>query len=162
MVNVDAPVINVDAPDLKTLEKSSKQLIDAFKNIVIPAQIQTDIQPLLREQKKTNRLLEELPLGGGGGGGSNWTAVNEVGTTQPLTLQQSGMQTIDTPLAIRVDDTTTASVTYVGQAAIGTATSAATWQIQKLDESSGIATTWADGDASYDNIWDNRASLSYS
>jgi len=64
--------------------------------------------------------------------------------------------------AIRVDDYTTANVTYVGKAAIASATSAGVWQVMKVDESTGTVITWADGDSSFDNIWDNRASLSYS
>lgn len=67
--------------------------------------------------------------------------------------------------ALRMDDVTTTSVTYVGKAAIGTATSAALWQVKKIDESGTPQTlviTWADGDDSYNNVWDNRASLSYS
>jgi hypothetical protein len=57
---------------------------------------------------------------------------------------------------------TSGSVTYVGKAAIGSATSSAVWQIKKIDESSGTVITWADGNSSFDNIWDNRASLTYS
>jgi hypothetical protein len=70
--------------------------------------------------------------------------------------------TYDLPVAERIDDTTTADVLYVGLAAIGTATSAATWQVQKISTASGVVVTWADGNSSYDNIWDNRASLTYS
>lgn len=66
--------------------------------------------------------------------------------------------------ALQLDDVTTSNVTYVGVATIGTATSAASWQIKKIDESGTPETlviTWADSDDSYDNVWDDRASLSY-
>lgn len=63
---------------------------------------------------------------------------------------------------IRVDDTTTAGVTYIGEAAIGSTASQLVWQIIKIDESSGLLLTWADGNDYFDNSWDNRASLSYS
>lgn len=64
---------------------------------------------------------------------------------------------------VRYDDAGS-SVTYIGKASPGTATSAASWQISKLDESSSPDFTllYADGNANFDNIWDNRASLSYS
>lgn len=65
---------------------------------------------------------------------------------------------------IRLDDTTTANVTYIGKAALtgsAIATSSAVWQVQKIDETTGMIITWADGDASFNNIWDNRASLTY-
>ena len=65
-------------------------------------------------------------------------------------------------LALQLDDTSTANVTYIGKAKIGSATDGAVWQIQKLDETSGLIITWADGNDGYDNIWDNRVSLSYS
>lgn len=65
-------------------------------------------------------------------------------------------------LTLRLDDTTTANVTYVGYGGIGAATSAATWRIKKLDETTGLVITWADGNRKFDNVWDNRASLSYS
>lgn len=64
--------------------------------------------------------------------------------------------------AIVVDDTTTASVTYVGKARPGSVTSSGVWQVKKIDQTSGVVITWADGNTLFDNIWDNRASLSYS
>lgn len=67
-----------------------------------------------------------------------------------------------TQQAVIIDDTTTANTTYIGKAAIGSATSGAVWQIAKLDTSSGMVKTWADGDSLFNNIWDDRASLSYS
>jgi len=61
-----------------------------------------------------------------------------------------------------LDDYTTTNVTYVGYATAGTATSAASWKIIKIDETNGLAITLADGDEEYNNIWDNRVTLSYS
>ena len=63
--------------------------------------------------------------------------------------------------ALQLDDTSTVDTTYIGYAAIATLTSAASWQIMKLDDSSGLAITWADGNDSYDNEWDDRTSLTY-
>ena len=64
--------------------------------------------------------------------------------------------------ATRIDEAS-ATITYVGKAVPGTATSAATWQIQRLtDTGSGLTVEWADGDDAFDNEYDNRASLSYS
>lgn len=52
---------------------------------------------------------------------------------------------------------------YVGQAAFGSATSAAVWRISRMTDSGSLTTIeYADGDVSFDNIWDNRAALSYS
>lgn len=51
---------------------------------------------------------------------------------------------------------------YVGKATIGSATSAAVWQIKKIDTTSPIVITWADANDSFDNVMDNATSLSYS
>ena len=66
--------------------------------------------------------------------------------------------------ALRIDNVTTTNVTYVGKAALGASTSDSVWQIQKIDESQTPETTiitWADSNDKYDNVWDNRASLTY-
>lgn len=54
-------------------------------------------------------------------------------------------------------------ITYIGTAQPGTATSDADWKIKRLDESDStdIQILWADGDALFDNIWDDRVSLTY-
>ena len=54
---------------------------------------------------------------------------------------------------------------YLGKAAIGSATSAAVWQIKKFtyDVSNNLTgILWANGNESFANIWDNYATLSYS
>lgn len=56
---------------------------------------------------------------------------------------------------------TVGALTYIGNAPIGSATSAAVWQIKRL-ETPGLTKLWADGNDNFDNVWDNRASLSYS
>lgn len=65
-------------------------------------------------------------------------------------------------VAVKIDETLSGT-TYVGSAPLGSATASAVWQIKKIVESAGITTiTWADGNSVFDNIWDNRASLTYS
>lgn len=64
------------------------------------------------------------------------------------------------PSAIRLDNTTTANVIYVGKATPGTATSSTTWQVQKIDQSTGTVITWSDT-GKFTQIWDNRAILTY-
>lgn len=61
----------------------------------------------------------------------------------------------------RIDEAS-ATVTYIGDATIGSATSVASWRIKKIDTTSGTSITFADGDGNFDNIWNNRASLTYS
>lgn len=64
--------------------------------------------------------------------------------------------------AMQIDEVSS-TVTYLGLAKSGTPTSASLWQIRKISVSSTVTSfTWADGDGNYDNVWDNRASLTYS
>lgn len=65
-----------------------------------------------------------------------------------------------TQLATRIDDSAT-PIIYIGKAPIASGTSSAVWQVVKLDTTSGLVKTFADGNASFDNVWDNRASLTY-
>ena len=60
-------------------------------------------------------------------------------------------------------DEASSTVTYIGEAAIGSATSEALWRIKKLTVSGSVTgITWAGGSQAFTNIWDNRAALSYS
>ena len=69
-------------------------------------------------------------------------------------------QTVSGPFqTLRMNDG--ATYLYIGKAVIGTATSAASWQVQRITQAD-TTIVWADGNASFDNIWDNYASLSYS
>jgi hypothetical protein len=165
VVNVPETQVNIEAVDLKPIEKSvsdsSKEVVKAVKGIKIPELNTTPIEKLLQ---KTNKLLDELPdlmPSGGGGGGSSWVAVNEDGTPIPLNTVNGGLTTESVALATRIDDTAD-PIIYIGKAAIGSSTASAVWQITKLDTSSGLIKTWADSDSSFNNVWDNRASLSYS
>jgi YD repeat-containing protein len=54
---------------------------------------------------------------------------------------------------------------YIGKAAPGSSESSAVWQIQKMvyDASNDMTErNWADGNVKFDNVWTNRAALSYS
>lgn len=64
-----------------------------------------------------------------------------------------------TSYALRYDEG--ATYTYIGEALPGTATSAASWRIKRLTNADNTI-VWADGDSDFDNIYDNRVSLSYS
>lgn len=60
-------------------------------------------------------------------------------------------------------DEPSSTVCYIGRASIGTATSESLWQIKRISVSGNITSVeWANGDDAFNQIWDNRASLSYS
>ena len=149
VVNVDAPVVKVDAPDLKPLEKASQKLLDAIKGIVIPAQIQTDITPLLKEQKKTNKLLEEMPIGGGGGGG----------LTVPYELIDGAVPvTSGGVAAFQVNDIEDAATSYFGFTKTD-----GEYMIKEVTDTSVYYATISNNGAvtSYTDAWANRATLTY-
>lgn len=72
-----------------------------------------------------------------------------------------GIVVKDVSLTTLYDDSTD-PICYLGQSLPGTPTSSASWRISKINFTSGVVTTWADGNSNFDNIWDNRVSLSYS
>ena len=58
-------------------------------------------------------------------------------------------------------DQVTSTLFYVGEATFAAPTSSSTWRIRKIDTSTGVDVKWADGNSNYDNVWDDRASLTY-
>jgi hypothetical protein len=64
------------------------------------------------------------------------------------------------PESIRIDDTGTYQ--YFGYAPIASDEAGGVWKISRLTSANPQALLWADGNSNYDNVWANRASLSYS
>lgn len=63
--------------------------------------------------------------------------------------------------SVRIDDVS-ATVSYIGRALVGTATNTAAWQIMKVEVSGTVTSIkTADSNDKFDNIWDNRTSLTY-
>lgn len=85
--------------------------------------------------------------------------------------QRNGIQTKEQMLisygilTVNTDETTTSGVIYVGLAAVGTATSAASWKMFEFYDLTHAEDPYkmrlCDGDELFDNIWDNRASVTY-
>jgi hypothetical protein len=63
-------------------------------------------------------------------------------------------------LTIRVDQAAS-PILYVGKAPTGSAEASAVWQIIKVDLSTVILVKYADGDAEFDNVWNDRSTLTY-
>lgn len=76
---------------------------------------------------------------------------------------RAGFQNVSSmPLAMRIEWADSATC-YAGWAVAGAAESAGSWRIKKIVVSGeDVTVTWADGNSSFDNAWDDRASLSYS
>jgi hypothetical protein len=74
----------------------------------------------------------------------------------------SSVSSTDTTYSIRVDDASS-TVTYVGEAQTGSSELSAVWRIKKLTTTGTVLSIeWADGNQQFDNVWTNRATLSYS
>jgi hypothetical protein len=79
---------------------------------------------------------------------------------RPVKILGSGLKS---PTAKIVDDVSTANVTYIGVAPVGSLVSDALWSIKKIDESGSpntVVITWAGG-GEFDQVWNNRLSLTY-
>ena len=71
------------------------------------------------------------------------------------------MPTVIGPLANQLDQVD-ATTTYIGEATPGTTLASALWRIKKVVETGpDVTITWADGNSDFDNIWDDRLSLTY-
>lgn len=73
-------------------------------------------------------------------------------------------ETVLIPELTVLGDTASSTVSYIGKATPGSATSAPVWQICKivLDGSGNfLSQKWANGDGNFANIWDDRATLTY-
>lgn len=92
------------------------------------------------------------------------TAANVLTLTYNTTLQDDTDQLqifLSTELETRVDETTNATYTYVGKAVPGTPTASAYWQVFRFETSGNINLEYADNNDAFDNVWDNRDSLTY-
>ena len=118
----------------------------------------------LRDVIDTSALDHQALLNLQGGSATeryHLTAAQHTALTTNLqqTIEQYAMPTY----ALRYDEVS-ATEAYLGEADEGSATSGAVWRIKKLTFGPGndVVTEWADGNSNFDNIWDNRVSLSYS
>lgn len=77
---------------------------------------------------------------------------------------ESGAASFQAPDMTLRYDVASSTVSYIGKAKLGTPTSSAGWKIKRLttDAAGGVVVEYADGDAEFDNVWDNRANLVYS
>lgn len=166
-LKVDAPVVNVSpasvSVDLKGIEKILKtEIPKAFNESItlIPPTVipetpdrWDEVLEWLSSIDTASRMKPQFPSGLATAAkqDSMITAIGNIsGTSRYTTL---------------LDETTTTNVTYIGKAVLtgsSIATSSAAWQISKFDESGSVSTLkYADGDELFNNIWDNRASLTY-
>jgi hypothetical protein len=114
-------------------------------------------------------------------GAAGWTLVGAGGSAETVTYDNGGSGLAATDVQAAIDelaasggtgapmqyatelDDAGAGVTYVGEAVPGSATGDPAWRVKRITETGpDVSITWADGDADFDNVWDSRATLSYS
>lgn len=85
-------------------------------------------------------------------------------TPQFLTTGSLFQKVIVEDRAIKlINDVVDTTTQYIGKAEAGSGTGAPVWQIQRiLTEGTTTTIEWADGDYKFDNVWDDRASKTYS
>lgn len=76
-------------------------------------------------------------------------------------MSVSYVASTDTQYAVKLDQFD-ANTLYIGLAPIATLGSDPGWQIRRFLTTGSVSDlTWADGDQQFDNVWDNRTSLTY-
>ncbi len=111
--------------------------------------------------KPTTFIAPSPYMGGGADGKSayqSWLKLGNTGTETDFINYLRMPMFYDT----RIDEASD-STTYIGKAATGSSDSEPVWQIKRITIS-GVETSieWADGSAGFDQVWDDRAGLSYS
>ena len=173
-ITVKPTDVKVQAPDLEPIKLGLQSVVEAVLGIEWPEIPETDVKGIEKRLDTSNEHLKKLvekPVGGGGGGGSgtsfktasgNLTYVEtESDGSIPVTVVAGGSAIPN--YATKIDKTSTANAIYIGNAVIGSSGASAVWQIKKLDTSTlALDKTWADGDDDFNNVWNNRTSLSYS
>lgn len=114
-----------------------------------------------------NAALDSIAIADEAGNKATTTAIggSKVGldvVVQDIAISSDtdSIETRGQAMSMRLDDSTTANVTYVGEAAIGSSESSSVWRIKAIDETSGVVVKWASS-GNFSAQWSNRASLTY-
>jgi len=71
-------------------------------------------------------------------------------------------ETVIGQLALQLDEEV-GGTTYIGEAEPGSLFANPVWRIKRIvEDGPDSVITWADGNSDFDNIWNDRLSLSYS
>jgi hypothetical protein len=105
----------------------------------------------------TDLLVQAVPSEGASG---DVDVTLDSSSSNPVYVASAGTLSVSSAAAtnLLVDDTGT--YTYLGKAAPGTATSASSWQVSRVTNATGD-TSFGNNSVDFDQIWDNRASLTY-
>ena len=173
VVNVQAPQVTVkpadvhiEKQDFTTLEKALKQVVSAVENIVIPAQIPTDMTKVEKKLDTANQHLEKISnksFGGGGGSGGHTTPYqNDQGAPTYITLVDGKIPVSLTsgtdPSSFYVYDIEDGTTAYYGNTNVSGA-----WMVKKVTDTLVSYATVTNNVAvtTYTDAWTNKATLTY-
>jgi hypothetical protein len=107
----------------------------------------------------TNTLAWVKQTGSSGAVGSDVVVTNF-----PAVQEVSGTVATSAAVYTKRFDQADSTTAYLGEAAVGSSEASGVWRIKKLTfgVDGDVSILFADGDTSFDNVWSNRASLSYS
>lgn len=138
---IDVGLVEIESPVTILEEGGSFTLteVDSLAMLEVP-----ELEILAVESDEIEIITEGIQGPPGPPGASSGTAEDEM------------------PYAERIDIVND-SLIYKAQANPGTSDSAALWRIRRLTIGidGDVVTQWADGNANFDNVWTNRASLNY-
>jgi hypothetical protein len=77
-----------------------------------------------------------------------------------LAVDANGSTIKQTDYAVIVDDSN--NYLLIGKAIPGSDTTAAVWQIKKVDTTNGAIVTWASGNSVFNKVWNDRSGYTYS
>jgi hypothetical protein len=174
---VPAPIVNVKTPDVivplpKIIDKSTivQETFHAEKQVELLKQLMKAIDKQINElpkitQKTTienNKPEQAIPVALVDPRTGKWLDFDKFkGGSTAIIASSSGDSSVPQSYSLLLDEAS-AYITYVGEADPSSLTSEALWRIKRLDETTGLNVLWAEGNAFFNKVWDNRASYSYS
>lgn len=90
------------------------------------------------------------------------------GTTTTIIVNSDGSIIVsDVQFTTKMENLTSGQAQYVGEALPGTAITAASWRIKKIEYDDGetkppTGIVWASGTASFDKVWNSKTTYTYS
>lgn len=112
-VNVAAPNVAVDAPDLKPLHADNQKIIKAITDIAMPKFSTAELQDGQKELLDVLKKILAKPVGGGGGGG------------------------VLLPLIVTERFDSAGGYDYIGEAPVGTGEAESAWTITRYSSTEG-------------------------
>lgn len=132
---------NLEAVEALLAEISTKT--EQLRQVEYP---QVDLEPLVKAQKEVKNAIESIRF-----------------PIPTLSVPKTGNDHVATEeISFATKITTVGDITYIANAIAGSAESAAVWQAKKIDATTGVVITWADGDTNFNNVATDLTALSYS